>query len=283
MKIHLRRLAVLLTISLAASPALAQRLIPPTYYSFSTPVLQPGETAYGTLTDTDGQNFKDGTRLHVYFFDGAAGDEVQLQLNSQDFDTWLTVYTPDGVLYDWNDDDWDGSAEYFFSSGLYMTLPQDGRYFAIVTGYSASDLGDYELTYSVADAAAFQNPLDPANSTRIELGESYDVVLEEGMPITGEGYFGPSQLFELVLEEDTLVVFESNSETVDSVLMLFAEDGTLHGWNDTAFDPAVPDAYLDSRLLLQLNAGRWYLVLGGYAEYDIGDVTLTVTGYLPID
>lgn len=280
---HLRRLAVLLTIALVASPAIAQRLVPPTYYAFNTPVLQPGETVTGTLTDTDGQNFKDGTRVHVYFFDGKAGDEVQLQLNSQEFDTWLTVYTPDGAILDWNDDDWDGSPEYFFSSGLYMYLPQDGRYFAVVTAYSAEDLGSYELTYSVGSPTPVQNPLDPSASKRIELGGTYEVTLAEGMPTTGEGYFGPSELFELVLEEDTLVVFDSSSDYVDSVLLLFSEDGTLHGWNDTAFDPAFPDAYLASRLLIELTAGRWYLIVGGYADYDIGDVTLTVTGYQPIN
>ena len=89
------------------SMALGQAPIAPVYYNFNTPVLQSGEAVSGTLTVEDGQNFKDGSRVHVYFFTGAEGEEVNLALGSNDFDTWLTLYAPDGSIVDWNDDSWD--------------------------------------------------------------------------------------------------------------------------------------------------------------------------------
>lgn len=273
--------ATLLAASLSA--ALGQGPIAPVYYNFNTPVLQAGETVTGTLSQEDGQNFKDGTRVHVWYFTGGEGEQVNLSVGSDDFDTWLTVYAPDGSILDWNDDSWNATFPLYWESSLDLELPADGRYTAIVTSYSAQGLGDYALLLTRIEPDEPYNQLGRIKEDEVlTVGSSHKVQLDESLPVTGEGYDGPSRLYDLHVAEDMLVMIEASGTDVDAVLMLYDGADNIIDWNDTVYDPQNPDNYWPARLTLPLTAGDYQLLVGGYASYDIGNVTLTITGYQPL-
>lgn len=274
-------LATLLALSFSA--ALGQSLIAPVYYNFGTPVLQSGEAVTGTLTEDDGQNFKDGTRVHVYFFTGSEGEEINVSLGSDDFDTWLTVYAPDGTVLDYNDDAWDAPLAMTWQSSLDLILPVTGRYTVIVTAYAAPGLGDYELLLT-----EFEEDLPYSNLGRakepetLTVGSLLKVQLDESLPVTGEGYDGPSRLYDLHVDQDLLVMIEATGSEVDAVLLLYDTAGNIIDWNDTTFDPQDAENYWPARLIVPLSAGDYQLLLGSYASYDAGNVSLSITGYEPI-
>lgn len=274
--------ATLLTASLSA--ALAQSPITPTYYNFNTPVLQHGESVYGTLTEEDGQNFKDGSRVHVYFFSGEEGDEINVSVGSNDFDTWLTVYDPAGNVLDYNDDTWHTAFPMDWMSALDLVLPDTGRYTVIVTAYSAHGLGDYELLLTRTDKELpYSNLGRTSEEETLTVGSSIKVQLDESLPMAGEGYDGPSRLYNLEMDQDLLVMIDAAGTDVDAVLVLYDSAGVIIDWNDTVYDPEDVDNYWPARLTLPLSAGSYQLLVGGYASYDVGPVNLTITGYQPID
>lgn len=81
-----------------------------------------------------------GTRHH-WLFDGERGDVVTISMTSDDFDTYLELFAPDGVreMYD-DDSGGDGNAEIFE-----LELPLSGTYRIIARGYGDDDVGKYTL------------------------------------------------------------------------------------------------------------------------------------------
>ncbi len=281
MKKHIAGLATILLVS-GLSSGLAQRLNVPNYYLSTSPVLEPGVSAFGALTTEDGQNFKDGSYLHVYSFSADAGDQAFLTLGSDEFDTFLTVYSPGGELLDLNDDDWyDAALGYYFNSSLFLDLPESGRYTVIASGYGMWDIGQYELLLELNDAAgAAASQTDFADAQVLAVPGSHTVSLDDSLPATGEGFTGPGQLHSFTIEDDYFVRFWAGADEVDTVLLLYSADGTLIDFNDDFYPvTAVPDVYWQSEISLELTAGSYYLVVGSYSGWNAGDVQLEVTAW----
>lgn len=267
--------------------AAAQRLNVPNYLLTTLPILESGSTISGSLTTADGQNFKDGSYLHVYAFRGNAGEDAFLTVGSDEFDTYLTVYDPAGQLLDLNDDDWyDAPLGHYFNSSLQLTLPDTGRYTVVVSGYSNWDVGAYELRLILGDspAAAGAGPLF-TDALPLQVPGTSVVSIDSSLPATGEGFQGPGQLFAFSTADDLFMRFWAGHDEVDTVLLLYAEDGTLLDWNDDHYPTATEtsSAYWQSQISIDLPAGSYYLVVGSYSDWYAGDVDLEVTAYLKLD
>lgn len=220
---RLTLLAAAAAIATVASAASAQSLRAPTYYPAAAPQLELNVAANGSLTEDDGQNFKDGSRLDVLTFRGEAGQNVLLTVNSDDFDTYLTVYGPDGSLLGVNDDDWDNYSSSYYQSALELELLDSGRYTVIVSGYSEWDMGSYSVLLSDAGVVNTGHDLEAAPS--IAVPSSKVINLTEDLPATSQNYSGPGQVLHFSLDEDLLLVFNASSEPVDTVLVLLDADG----------------------------------------------------------
>ncbi len=84
----------------------------------------------------------DGTLFDQFSFDGEAGQQVTITIESREFDTYLAVVDDMGNLIAENDDrDRDTTNSY-----VEVTLPKTGSYLVIVNGYGRSDQGTYTLT-----------------------------------------------------------------------------------------------------------------------------------------
>lgn len=105
-----------------------------------------GQTRTDRLEDADALN--QDKYADTYTFDGRSGDRVVVELQSEDFDTVLTLIPPDGAEIE--NDDADGSQDL---SRVELTLPASGRYRIVASSYDDKETGDYRLTLRRTAAA----------------------------------------------------------------------------------------------------------------------------------
>lgn len=115
-----------------------------------------GETLQGNLENSDLRS-DDGNYQDYYAFTGESGESVQVDLRSDDFDTYLSVVTPNGQSID--NDDYDGSTD---RSVVEFTLQQSGRYRVIASTYSGDTVGKYAL---VLNRSSSDNAVPPLRNS----------------------------------------------------------------------------------------------------------------------
>jgi uncharacterized caspase-like protein len=106
-------------------------------------------------------NAKRGDR---YAFEGKAGQEVQISLDSLDFDPYLILQNAAGETIAENDDSF---ARY--NALLNFTLPDTGRYQVIATSYGGGATGSYDLQVNATEQV--NPPLLQPSGTRLDLEE----------------------------------------------------------------------------------------------------------------
>lgn len=250
--------------------ALAQRpLLPPNYYLSSLPVLRAGAPLDGELTRDDGQDFKDGSRVDLYRFEGRAGSRITLVASSEVVDTTLSVFDARGTLLGSADDDPDtGSTD----AALTLTLPEDGRYLAVVGGYAAEDLGAYRVTLREAEASA------PA-SAELPVPGTVDGTLDPAAPPAPDLFGGPSRSYAVTLDRSLLLLATLRSEAFDAGLLLYDDGGALVAFGDDNVDLGGTDA----RVAAELPAGRYTLVVSAYDPGSGGPFRLELQRFAPLD
>ncbi len=98
-----------------------------------------GQSIEGLLSEETSSRV-DNKLEDTYWFAGQADETVRIDLNSDDFDTFLRLVTPSGELIE--NDDFEGSLH---TSSISLTLREAGRYRVVVTSYDAGDTGQYEI------------------------------------------------------------------------------------------------------------------------------------------
>ncbi len=98
-----------------------------------------GQTLTGQLESGDGQ-LDNGEYRDLYVFNGQAGQNVTVDMQSQEFDTYLGLLTPNGE--DVQNDDYEGSTK---QSRIEMTLRETGRYRIVATSYAEAETGTYQV------------------------------------------------------------------------------------------------------------------------------------------
>lgn len=94
----------------------------------------------GQLDNSD-DVLSDRSRFDLYEFPGRAGQQVQIQLDSSDFDTYLILLDPDGQPIAENDD----RSRSNTNAQITLTLPTDGTYRVLANAYDARGRGRYTL------------------------------------------------------------------------------------------------------------------------------------------
>ncbi len=116
-----------------------------------------GETIEGQLSEEQSAHIENKLE-NTYWFVGQINDTVRIDLNSNDFDTYLRLVTPSGELIE--NDDFEGSLN---TSSVSLTLREAGRYRVVVTSYDAGDTGEYELSLQ----AQLDPIISPNNSGQV--------------------------------------------------------------------------------------------------------------------
>lgn len=128
-----------------------------------------GDTVEGELSDSDGQNGA-GQIADAYTFQGRSGQRVVVTMSSDDFDTYLDLYTGEGDGRYVVDSDDDGAGE-GTDSRLSHTLVEDGLYTIEARGFSADGRGDYELTLTEAAPEPEPTPLAYGRTIQGEIND----------------------------------------------------------------------------------------------------------------
>ncbi|MBP0000449.1 MAG: M48 family metalloprotease [Cyanobacteria bacterium SID2] len=130
----------------------------------------------GTLDNSD-EVLRDRSRFDLYRFDGQAGQEVRIQMDSTDFDTYLILLGPDDRPLAENDDRSRNNP----NSELTVTLPVTGTYRIVANSYDARGRGSYTLSlYDLTTAPTASKP-DPASistptNTRVSLNPAEQII-----------------------------------------------------------------------------------------------------------
>ena len=99
--------------------------------------------ADGSLEEGDTVVPEDGSFYDLHTFDGEAGQRVAIAMDSQEFDTFLWLFGPDGQELAQNDDDDDAITA---NSAIAITLPQTGTYTIVANSHGEGMVGAYQVT-----------------------------------------------------------------------------------------------------------------------------------------
>lgn len=113
-------------------------------------VIRAGQAVIGTLQST-APRLQDGTHFDVWTYTGRAGEEVVIDLASDEFDTYLLVEGPGGTAAQ-DDDSGEG-----YNSRLAVRLPAAGEYTILVNTVNPGETGRYALRVMSNTAAQAQS------------------------------------------------------------------------------------------------------------------------------
>lgn len=120
-------------------------------------LVMDGTFSPGELT-AQSPTLEDDSFFDVYVFEGRAGQQVELAMQSQDVDSYLILLGPDGELVA-EDNDSLGNGH----AGIALTLPADGVYTVLANTYEAGDTGRYQIGGLLTDADQNANQSQSTN------------------------------------------------------------------------------------------------------------------------
>jgi hypothetical protein len=250
--------AVLLALAGAAS---GQILRSPIYYLTTAPEVEVGGSVQGELDMTSGQNFKDGSRVAVTVLRPEPDRPLIVDVRSDAFDAFLTVFGPDGGLIEQVDDGPTG-----LDPHLVFTPSRPGPHLLVVSGFGPYDVGPYTVSVAAAEVAdAAPLPLPGRVEAQLRGSEAAD-------PEVG---YGATRSFLMELERRSLVRIRASSTDFDTVLAVFDR----YGWLDQNDDAG---GSTDSELLLELAPGRYRVAVAAWGG-GTGTFTVQTEQYLPVD
>lgn len=230
----------------------------PHYLTVTAPLLEAGVPYSSSLDEDDGQNFKDGSRLEILQIFGFAGDIVELTVTS-DFDSYLSVYDANDTLLT-SDDDSAGDMD----AALTVTLPETSLYRVIVSGFSAFDIGSYQVTYTTLDSSNLRDGgmlmLPDSLQGFLDSSDDYDV--------DGSRYFDS---YELVIDNPQNVTIDLFSTMFDTYLYIVDENDVIVAEND---DGAIST---DAQLVISMAAGSYEVIVTSFGFEATGLYTLELT------
>jgi hypothetical protein len=248
-----RRRTLLALLATVLSVAWAQLpLTPPTYLLSSDTELVVDVPVRGELTAASGQNFKDGSRLDVLVLRSGGDETVEVRVESDEFDTYLTLVAPDGTVLDANDESAGGA---FYASRVRAYLETAGTYLVVVSGFGPDDLGAY-------------------TATRVAYAPPPKVVVDVALPGRYDGFLNEESADTLwvTVEAPMTVRATLRSFDFDTMLEVYDQDGFYLDGNDD-FDGT------DSQLVLDLEPGRYEFLAKGYWDQASGAYTFEIEAY----
>lgn len=171
----------------------------------ATPVIAPGTPVTATLTSSDAL-LNDGRNYRCYRLRTTAGQSYAIELNSNDFDAYLTVMTGGcaGETVLTNDD--------FTGTNAGVVLPGDGNSrYILASGLNQGDLGAFTLT--VRQFASVR-----ARAQDVGMGGRLTGVLDEADPLTNDGKF--YEIYSFTGRAGQQITIDLSSDMFDSYLIL---------------------------------------------------------------
>ncbi len=216
----------------------------------------------GSLTSSD-VTFSDGEYYDSYTFEGQPGQSVQIDLNSDDFDTYLVLEGPDGQRE--SNDDADSTAH----SQIVTQLSQLGTYTVHVTSYGGGETGDYVVSISQGSGGG-GGQVASNDSVGLGLGQSTGGSLDAADTRSEDGKYQDVYSFE-GNAGGTLSVDLSSGE-FDTYLTIVAPSGQTFENDD--FDGSTSRSVVDFTLP---ESGRYRIIATTYASDTTGSYQLALS------
>ena len=228
---------------------------------------RPGRIAVGRdETGSLGANSAeddDGKRYDAYAFRASAGERVKIDLESDDFDSFLRVgRIVNGAFVQMAENDDGGSS---LNARLVFTAPQAGEYLIRVTSYNGSAEGDYRLSME-------QGPPAPT-AAPVTIGEETWGRLNSDSATSDSG--APADLYRFSGRAGQRVAITMKADGFDTYLELFdANHNSLATDDDSAGD-------LNARLTHTLAEDGDYLIEARAFSSGEGPYTLNIEEIAP--
>ncbi|EGF94307.1 Bacterial pre-peptidase C-terminal domain [Brevundimonas diminuta] len=228
---------------------------------------RPGRIAVGRdETGSLGANSAeddDGKRYDAYAFRTSAGERVKIDLESDDFDSFLRVgRIVNGAFVQMAENDDGGSS---LNARLVFTAPQAGEYLIRVTSYNGSAEGDYRLSME-------QGPPAPT-AAPVTIGEETWGRLNSDSATSDSG--APADLYRFSGRAGQRVAITMKADGFDTYLELFdANHNSLATDDDSAGD-------LNARLTHTLAEDGDYLIEARAFSSGEGPYTLNIEEIAP--
>jgi len=190
------------TVSMKNKLAIALSTLAITYAFSSHPVLaQVLMQTQGSLTLSDRQ-LTDGSFFDEHTFTGQIGQQISIQLTSDEFDTYLALKSPSGNIISEVDDVQEST-----NSSATVVLPEDGVYTIIANGYDAASIGAYNLVVSSIGENATSPPVSGEAQSPIHSSTSDTVSNNSSATSPRDGFdkYEESGLFSIEYPEDWYV------------------------------------------------------------------------------
>jgi subtilisin family serine protease len=110
----------------------------------SSTAITLGQTINGTLSTSDCR-LSDNSFFDSYTFNGTAGQQIAVEMSSPNFDTFLFLLGPDGLVVD-DDDGGDGFNSRIPAETGFFTLPSSGSYTILTNSFAPNITGNYTLS-----------------------------------------------------------------------------------------------------------------------------------------
>ncbi len=234
-----------------AQPVATPVVNPPVNNPVSNPSTGQNYESYsGTLSSTD-TVLDNGEYIDVYELELNAGQEVNIALESNDFDTYLIVQSPEETSFE-NDDAVETNAQY--SSNITIPVIVTGTYKVGVTSYEAATQGSYSLVISKQDAV-------------------YDGLAEEQLQ-TGDAQFDSGEFYDVYdydFEAGEHITLALSSSQFDPYLLVVSPSGQRQENDDYAGQSHL------SRLDFDVaETGTWKVYVSSYEQGESGAYQLVV-------
>lgn len=216
-----------------------------------------GQQLQGEFAASDAQ-LQNGEHADEYTFEGTAGAELVLSMESSAVDTYLIVIAPNGEVME--NDDAHGT-----NSELALQLATGGTYRVIATTYRAGEVGAYEIKLRPSHAAATTTP------TTTAAAETENGTLAAGDSVIPSRGFG--DVYRYTWAAGTQVTLNLTSSEFDTYVIVRSPSGRVIENDD------IEPGNTNSTLAYQVSeSGPHEVVVTSYAAEMTGAYELSVSG-----
>ena len=217
----------------------------------------------GQLGDTS-DILPDGSFFNSYVFEGRQGQRIEIEMISEDIDSYLILLSEDDDSLHLEDDDSAGE----FNARLEATLPEDGSYIIIANSFAQGEQGRYNLRLSELESRDASSPSLSSPSNAVILQQNGRLAAGDGVAPDGTLY--DQYTFEGEAGQRITVTLESRE--FDTYLAVVDDEGNLVAENDDAS----PDNTNSEVTLTLSRTGTYLVIVNGYSTSDRGTYTLIV-------
>lgn len=223
-----------------------------------------GQILTGELAQGDEQ-LKTGEYVDNFPLTGTKGEQLEIALSSDAFDTYVAITGPNGYSQ-FNDDDISHNTK---NSRLIVSLPEDGQYVVHVTSYQAGETGAYRLEINPTTQVATSGGAAASATGTIAMGQTLQGALQQGDATLRSGEFVDTYRF--AGQAGQRVTIDMHSSAVDSYLILVSPSGAQEDNDDAT--PQQHDARIQTTLT---ETGDYAIAVTSYSHGESGDYSVSL-------